>query len=115
MASGRERNPRSTIYGLINGIEVVIDEELEKTELIQKDFYNTLSHTLSEINRNEKERNEFRGYYDIENKLGWEHSERGKAHVVLTYMKSMGRFVELINKMDSADSPDEMRNFDLEL
>lgn len=111
IVSGSEYNPKSTIYGLINGLEVVIDEELEKAEFVSSDFYKTLSTALNEINEDPKRRNEFKGYYDIENTLGWQHEQRGKASVVLTYMKSTGRFVELINKMDSADSPDEMRDF----
>lgn len=113
MISKTESISNSTIYGLINGLEVVIDEELDKSSLITNEFHETLANTLDDINSDAAKKNSFKGYYDIEDILQWRHEERGKSNVVLKYMKANGQFLDLINKMDSDNSPIEMKNFDI--
>lgn len=102
------------IYGLLNGFESVIEEELESIGFVSKE---QLSHTvkvLNEIWNDPEEMGSFKGFYDIENDLQRGDVDRSTAMRVLTYLDANNSFSDLISKMDSSDSPSECRTFTLD-
>lgn len=106
----------SRIYGLINGIEEAINEEVfisplsETQRIITKDelkfVYDVLDEYMGE------NLNSFKGYYTIERKLQEHGIDREKAIKIFTYLKIDSRYYELIEKMNSMDSPVEVKDLD---
>lgn len=106
----------SKIYGLINGIEEAIDEEV---------FESPFSETQRKITKNDlkfvydvldeymgENLNSFKGYYTIERRLEEYGIDRAKAIKIFTYLKLSSRYCELIEKMNSMDSPIEVKDLD---
>ncbi len=105
------REPDYKIYGLINGIESVIDEYINP--LVTNEQERILVETLnSYVDRPD----DFEGYYTIENELrdrgfGDGLDARVAARDLFTKFKARGMFLNLIKKMDSDErTPDELRN-----
>ena len=103
----------SQVYGLLNGFEVCIDMELEQSESISKEKLNAAADVLSEIFYDGEKLDKFRGFYQIEDELTSRGIDRIDAIKMLTYWQADGRFKELIEKMNSEDSPVECRTFEL--
>lgn len=101
------------IYGLLNGFENVIDEEIESIGFISSDDVNYIGKVLDEIYLDTKKMNDFKGFYNIEKKFLAENISRNKAISIIKYYNAQGSFKDLILKMDSEDSPSEARNFSL--
>ena len=59
-----------------------------------------------------KKLEDFKGFYDIEKELQSVNIDRTKAHFIFTYFRINHQFEELLNKMDSSDSPVELRKFE---
>jgi hypothetical protein len=104
----------SQIFGLLNGFENVIDEELERIGYVSNEEINSVVDVLDEYWKDPEKRKEFKGFYDIEHKLNNRGIDRGKAILILTYFKANNQFVELIDKMNSEHSPTECKNFELD-
>nr|WP_319401862.1 hypothetical protein [uncultured Carboxylicivirga sp.] len=104
----------SQIFGLLNGFENVIDEEIERIGAVSREELYAVMDVLDEYWRDLEKRQEFKGFYDIEHKLQQRGIGRGKAIPILTYLKANHQFVELIDKMNSQHSPIECKNFDLD-
>lgn len=103
----------ATIYGLLNGIESVIDEEINSVGSIPNEKFTAVADVLTPYWNDRQKLAEFKGYYDIEPQLKSKGVNRGEAITVLKYFKANGQFIELIDKMDSSDSPCECRTFEL--
>ncbi|MDL1982319.1 MAG: hypothetical protein LWX02_12835 [Deltaproteobacteria bacterium] len=101
----------STIYGLLNGIEPVIDENLPTNMAVSEDDINAVADVLQPYFDDPEKLSEFTGYYQIEPELESRAVSRLKAIRILTYFKSGGSFTNVIEKMDSANSPSECRTF----
>jgi hypothetical protein len=103
----------STVYGLLNGFEHVIDEEIERIGFISREEFKNMCNILDEYYFNEEKLKDFKGYYDIEHKLSKVSIDRPTAIKILRYLKANGSYLELIEKMNSEYSPVECRKFDL--
>ena len=102
------------IFGLLNGFENVIEEEIERIGFVSNEEMKIVSNVLNEYWIDLEKRKNFKGFYDIENKLKDLGVDRYKAIPILTYFKANHQFLELIEKMDSENSPSECRNFNLD-
>jgi len=101
----------ATIYGLLNGIEPVIDENLLTNMEVSEDDITAVADVLQPYFDDPEKLAEFTGYYQIEPKLEQRGISRLKAILILTYFQSDGSYTNVIGKMDSANSPSECRTF----
>lgn len=101
------------IYGLLNGIETVVDDELNSA-VVTREEVRVVSSILNEYWINPAKVQSFRGYYDIEPRLEEAGIERWKAIRILSYFRIRGQFASLIDKMDSEYSPSECRTFEID-
>lgn len=101
------------IFGLLNGFENCIEEEFEMIGSISKKQVNIVAEVLDEIYLDKTKLENFKGFYDIENKLSSKGIDRGEANQILSYFYADHRFTEIIEKMDTSNSPTEMRRFTL--
>ena len=97
------------IYGLIHGIESVIDES--SSYLVTRRQEELLTGLLDSYTERPEE---FKGYYTIElpNDLRRRSDtpiDRATAITLLTYLKGRGHYEDLIKRLDSSDSPGELR------
>lgn len=99
------------VYGLLNGFEVSIDRELERAEGISNEKLDATMDVLEEIQIDEKKMADFTGFYDIEPTLLARGVNRADAIQIFTYLKANDQFSDLIEKMDSSNSPQECRTF----
>ena len=61
--------PYSQVYGLLNGFEVCIDQELQQAEGISNEKLDAATEVLSEISDDKEKLEQFKGFYDIQSKL----------------------------------------------
>lgn len=101
------------IYGLVNGFENVIEEELESLGYISNEKLTTVINVLTPYWEDPQKLASFKGFYDIEHQLSQRGIDRGEAKRILKYLYANGQFIEVIEKMDSSDSPCECRTFNL--
>ncbi|MGL5412019.1 hypothetical protein [Cetobacterium sp.] len=106
------KESEGTIYGLKNGFEFVLDEVIKSDYKITNEDYNNFVKILDEIYYNKENLENFKGYYCIEEKMQKVNIDREKANYLFTYFKKNGGFYELIVKLDSNDSPSELRTFE---
>lgn len=99
-----------TIYGLINGFEGVIEDNIPEYSITQEDYENMIS-VLTPIHQDSEKLNNFEGYYDIEHDLEKLGINRSKAMDLFDFFSLRGAYREIISKMDSSGSPSEMRTF----
>jgi hypothetical protein len=99
------------IYGLLNGVERIIEEELGDLSFVSQDEESIVINILNEYFTDQKKLDQFNGYYDIEHKLEEHGITRSKAIKILTLLQAEGRFTNVISKMDSSGSPTECRTF----
>ncbi|MGG0569760.1 hypothetical protein ABE033_13755 [Priestia megaterium] len=99
------------IYGLLNGVERIINDELDDLFYVSEEDENAVINILNEYYKDEDKLSAFTGYYDIEHKLEAAGIGRSKAIRILTLLKAEGRFTNVIEKMDSSNSPGECRTF----
>ena len=104
----------SVIYGLLNGFESVIDEEIERIGHITKSEIRTVIDILDEYHKDEEKFKELTGFYDIEDKLDENGITRWKAIQILTYLKANRQFVDVIAKFNSSNSPVECKRFEID-
>jgi|GEM_PF-492387 len=102
----------ATIYGLLNGIEPIIDQVLESVGFISTDKFNTVVDILDSY-WNKNNLDTFKGYYTIQDELKKYGITRGEAITIIKYLYANDQFTSLIEKMDSSHSPTECRNFKL--
>lgn len=103
----------ATIFGLLNGFEHVIDEELEGIGFVSRDNLVATVKVLSAIDDDPEKLKAFKGFYDIERELQKHGVDRPAAIRILTYLNANRQFQELIAKMDTSGSPSECRTFEL--
>lgn len=101
------------IYGLLNGFERTINEEFERIGWIDDDKQAVVEKVLNEYFRNPEKLKMFKGFYDIENELGRSGISRSDAIQIFRLLHAEGRFIEVLEKMDSTGSPSECRRFQL--
>ncbi len=103
----------SHIYELLNGFEDAIEEELNCIGFVS---HEKVKHTMDVLNEycNDKQKlEEFKGFYDIENKLEKGGVSRIDAIIILKSLKANDQYNTLIDKMNSPDSPTECKDFNL--
>lgn len=101
------------IYALLNGFEHAIDHELEMIGHISHEKLKAVMDILDPIWMDRQKLDNFKGFYDIEKELEEKGVDRVAAIAILTYLKANNQFTEVIDKMDSSDSPTECRTFEL--
>lgn len=104
----------ATIFGLLNGIETVVDKELTNIEPITKEDISNTCDVLDKYFLDLEEFEKFDGFYTIEHQLEEVGVSRWKAIVIFQYFKANNQYVDLIKKMDSFNSPSECRTFELD-
>lgn len=67
------------IYGLLNGFERIVDEEIERIGFVSNKELSTVEKILDEYFINEEKLKQFKGYYDIERELEVNQIDRAKA------------------------------------
>lgn len=103
----------SQIYGLLNGFEESIEHELEMIGYVSKTQFDAVGEILDEVFTDEEKMKEFKGFYDLEKKFKERGVDRGQANKIIRHYYADDRFIDLIDKMDSSDSPSESRTFKL--
>ncbi|PYF70588.1 hypothetical protein [Pedobacter nutrimenti] len=101
------------IYGLLNGFEDAIDHELEMIGFVTQDEINGVGKILDEFFLDESKMANFKGFYDLEHKFSKIGVDRGQANKILRYYYADGSFEELIDEINTSDSPSESRTFNL--
>lgn len=99
------------LYGLLNGIEWAIDEEISSISPVSKEDLKKASDVLDKYWRDLEK---VTGYYSLEDDFDAAGLDRGKMIKILTYFKAERRYTNLIEKFDSSDSPVECKTFDLD-
>lgn len=100
------------IYALLNGFEHAVDEEIESMGSISEGHLKAVIDVLEPILKDKKKLNNFKGFYDIEEDLARRGVDRTDAIHILTYFKANDQFLEIIEKMDTSNSPSECRLFE---
>lgn len=103
----------STIYGLVNGIEEVIDSQIDLKRIITSEQMEKAESILGKNYLSKGKIAEFNGFFDIEEELNDLGIDRALAIRIFKYIKSQGRYSELFEKMDSAGSPKVCRGFNI--
>ncbi len=96
------------IYGLLNGFEDAISEELERVGFIAEEKVDFVCNLLDEIS-NTSNPAQFTGYYDIERQLKDSQISRSEAISIFRSLISGNQYTQEISKMDSDNSPSEVR------
>jgi hypothetical protein len=104
---------RGQIYGLINGFEWAIRQELDGMGDITDAKIQAVADVLDEYFMDDAKLASFKGFYDIEHRLQQMGVDRGDAMQIIRYFNADGKFNRVIAKMDSSDSPSECRTFEL--
>ena len=102
---------KQQIYGLLHGFEEAIDDELETIGWISKEKIDHVANALDKYYNDEEKLKTFKGFYDIESGLISLGLSRGEISKVIKYFKAGENYLELIEKMDSGNSPSECRKF----
>lgn len=102
------------IYALCNGFEHAVKEELERIGFVSETDVKSVMDVLDPIFLDEKRLKEFKGFYDVENSFKDRNIDRPTAIVILRYLYANDQYVEIIDKMDSSNSPTECRRFKLD-
>ncbi len=95
------------IYGLKVGMEHVLDEQLS---FISQSQYNSVCEILNRYIDNPEA---LSGFYVIEDELKNRGVSRDVAIVILTYLKLCGSYIDVIERLDSDNSPMQCRTFDV--
>lgn len=103
----------ATIFGLLNGFEHVVEEELDSVGFVSQDAVSVVVKVLNRIDEDPDRLKAFKGFYDIEHELKEHGVDRYTASRVLTYLNANHQFQELIGKMDTHGSPSECRTFSI--
>lgn len=103
----------STIFGLLNGMENVIDAQLGNLEFISNRQIEHVSNILNRYHLDQNELNNFTGFYEIEYELEAGGVDRMTAIQIITMFNAENRFTEVIQRMDTIGSPGECRRFNI--
>ena len=101
------------IYGLLNGIEMEINGEIEGIGFISNEQVQAASRILDKIFMDDAKLAQFKGFYDIESDLENAGVDRVAAMKIFTYFAAAGRFTSILEKMNSNNSPIECKTFEL--
>ena len=102
----------SRVFGLVNGFETAIDEELESIGFVTGDQVDAVADALEPYFLSPEKLAHFKGFYDIEDELESRGVDRATALAIITYFNMRGQFSSVISKMDSSGSPTECRTFE---
>lgn len=102
------------IYGLLNGIETEVVEEIENIGFVSEAQVQAASNILNEFHIDDEKLAELNGFYDIESKLEAAGIDRSAAIKIFTYFLAAGRFRAVIGKMNSNNSPIECKTFTMD-
>lgn len=101
------------IYGLLNGFEGVINEEIDDIGIVTEEEVIKVMDILDTYHLDLDELENLSGYYDIESDLNKENISRSKAIKILTYLNANGQYDHVIKKFNSSNSPVECKTFEL--
>jgi len=104
----------SRVYGLLNGFEDDISDELQAIGFVSKAQYEHVADVLEPIWDDPSALEKFEGFYDIESDIKSAGIDRSTARKILKHMQADHSFTSLIDKMDSVRSPGECRTFGLD-
>jgi hypothetical protein len=96
------------IVGLLYGIEPVIREQFS---FVPSDQCQAV---LEALDRYAGDPEALTGYYDIMSELEAAGVNRARAKIIITYLNLMGAYTDVIRRLDSDNSPVDLRRFDLQ-
>jgi hypothetical protein len=103
------------IYGLLNGFEYEIEEELNTIGFISKEQVDVVTDLLDGIWNDAIKLENLKGFYDIENELSQKGVSRAAAMKIFRYLNAENRYEDLIIKIQhSTMSPSELKHLDLD-
>lgn len=102
------------IYGLLNGVQRVVNEELENMNFVSENHERFMVGVLNEYFTDPNKLQNLKGYYDIEDELESVGIDRSTAITILTLLQEEGRFTNVIAKFNSSGSPVECKTFEIE-
>ena len=105
---------KAYLYALKNGFESVLNDIIDENWWVSIEDEKKVAEVLSPYYNDQNKLNEFTGFYDIENKLEEKGIERLKAQAIIKYFWAKGNFKSVIKKMDSTNSPQECRTFEID-
>lgn len=102
----------STIFGLLNGMDDVLREVEALIPVISDGLVKKAADILQPYLDDPAK--PLAGYYQIEKELEAAGIDRGRAIVIFTYFKASGIYVEVLEKLNTDESPIECKTFDLD-
>jgi hypothetical protein len=105
---------KKTIYGLLNGFEVEIEDILQSMGYVSSQQVKAVINVLDSIRSDPQKLNEFKGFYDLEEEVNARGVYREELMSILTYFNANGEFPEFIEKMKGQHSPAQCKTFDLD-
>lgn len=100
-----------TIYGLIHGVELAIDEEIERIGFLST---NKLEHVIDVLEKYD-DISGFAGFRQIEKELRDGGVDKTDAKRAFMYLKINDQFADIIDKMGENMAPNEMKNINPKL
>jgi hypothetical protein len=101
-----------TIFGMLNGMEDVLREVEARIPVIPDGLVKKAADILQPYLDDPTK--PLSGYYQIEKELDAAGIDRGRAIVIFTYFKASGFYSEVIEKLNTTESPIECKTFDLD-
>lgn len=101
------------IYGLLNGIETAIDDEINSLSPISNEELESVMNIFAPYWNDEEKLEEITGYYDLEDQFTAAGLSRGTMIKILTYFKANRQYDAIIDKFNSGNSPTECKTFKL--
>jgi len=97
------------LYGLLHGFEWVVDEHLDGFGDVTTADNKVMVEVLNRYFTNPEALKKLKGFYDIEAELEAKGVDRFKAISLLRYFRIGNRFTEVLDALDTSDSPMEVR------
>jgi hypothetical protein len=101
------------IYGLAHGFEYEIEKVLYEAGEVTDEQVTAAADVLDPLFRLPDLVAEVRGYHDLEPRFEKNGLDRATVIRCLKYLAADGQFMEVIGKLDSEQSPEECRTFEL--
>lgn len=95
------------VYGLLNGFENVVEEQLGR---VTKNQFKVFEKLIQKFDVPEDERKEPRGFYAVEKQLAADGVDRATVIKLLRYYKATGHCDHIVQEFDTSNSPGELRN-----
>ena len=108
------KKEKGYVFALRNGFENVINDIIDEEWWVSKEDEKIVAEILDRYFLDSEELKKLTGFYDIEPELNSKGIDRMKALTIMQYFNSRGSFSQVLKKMDSTNSPQECRTFEID-